>query len=302
MPSEDRHSTVLVSARNGFSASTPAVIPLSGSVPPWRCRMLSIFATTPSSFSLESISVRGTSTWVPLENCTTVIATEPSSGTFAGSRSAVEKPSRCSCQSARVDAAGTVDDEPDVDGRRRRRRRDEREDGEERRDQELLEHQFSNVRPRSLKLSSTRRPACTVTSTHDWVWVAGCRDVPSSQIFTRPESGPNLASPSPSVRPRLRRRRRSHTPFIGPGETSGVSGSDRTTTVVPSSSPQPPTEDGDRHGRECEPSIESSERHPGSPARPPGAPCGWGPYETGRRMWNGYSSRPRGAPRQRRTR
>ena len=44
--------------------------------------------------------MRGTSTCVPLENWTTVIATEPSSGTLAGSRSAVENPSRCSRQSA----------------------------------------------------------------------------------------------------------------------------------------------------------------------------------------------------------
>ena len=93
---------------------------------------------------------------MPLENCTTVIATEPSSGTFAESRSAVEKPSRCSCQSAESMLPEPSTTRPMSMAADAVAGATKREDGEERRDQQLLEHQFSNVRPRSLKLSSTR--------------------------------------------------------------------------------------------------------------------------------------------------
>ena len=137
------------------------MIPAPGSVPPWRWSMLSIFATTPSSASLESITVRGTSTSVPLENCTTVIATEPSSGTFAGSRSAVEKPSRCSCQSVESMLPEPSTTMPDVDRRRGRRRCREPAECHGGTHHELLPHPYS-VRPMSLKRRSTRPSARTV--------------------------------------------------------------------------------------------------------------------------------------------
>ena len=100
VPSVDRHRTALASVRSSPRAPTPAWTPRPGSVPEPRWSIDSIFLTTLSSASCESITVRGTSSVAPLENWTTVIAIEPSSGTFAGSRSAVANPSRCSRQSA----------------------------------------------------------------------------------------------------------------------------------------------------------------------------------------------------------
>ena len=101
---------------------------------------------------------------VPLENCTTVIATEPSSGTFAGSRSAVENPSRCSRQSARRCCRTRRSRARCRCGRRGRGRGDQPQDHQPHAEQQLPCHPVPIVKPRSLMRSSMRPPAGTDSS------------------------------------------------------------------------------------------------------------------------------------------